>query len=510
MATRLLTEKYNADLYGVLNCYDRIVIAGHLDPLCYDKGMTRFLYTHDIRIFDYKNLVQPLRDVLRTNAEAIAQENGLEIEFITKSKGFRKEDRIRKIMESRGSHPGLVHVFSAMERCAAYKPWHDKQTGKTFVKRTQGRCLHYYFYFIDEELGLCYLRVPTWCPFRLQFYFNGHNWLASQLLQQGVAFEQHDNAFLQIADFDLANRLATALPLEQLHAKLDHLAQEYCPAAMLLGLAYRWSIMQAEYATDLVFKDQRTLQAFCPLLLEALIQAVKPADVAIFLGRKLHGNYQGEMGNRFNVRWLGSRIKHQMGPVTIKLYDKFNIVLRIETTVNAVSFFKQYRQVHHRDGTTTTKWAPMKKTIYSLPPLGEVLQAANWRYLKFISEVETAEVGVEKLHQLAETKVDNYHRYKGFNLFAEEDASLFRLLAHGEFTISGFANKNLRQLLPHKNSGQISRLLRRLRAHGLIKKVGKRYKYYLTDFGRQVTLMALKLREMVVIPALAQGFEAHA
>jgi hypothetical protein len=38
-----------------------------------------------------------------------------------------------------------------------------------------GKCLHYYFYFIDAELGLIYLRVPTWCPFRLQFYCNGHS-----------------------------------------------------------------------------------------------------------------------------------------------------------------------------------------------------------------------------------------------------------------------------------------------------------------------------------------------
>src|SRR5690606_38654587 len=139
------------------------------------------------------------------------------------------------------------------------------------------------------------------------------------------------------------------------------------------------------------------------------------------------------MGNRFNVRWLGHRIKQQMGPVTIKLYDKFNIVLRIEVTVNDVSFFQQYRQVHHRDGTATTQWAPMKKTVYSLPALREVLLAANERYLKFISEVETPEVGVERLHKLAETQLDSDHRYKGFNLFAEEDASLFRLLLSGEF-----------------------------------------------------------------------------
>jgi hypothetical protein len=209
------------------------------------------------------------------------------------------------------------------------------------------------------------------------------------------------------------------------------------------------------------------------------------------------------MGNRFNVRLLGSRIKHQMGPVSIKMYDKFNIVLRIETTVVNVSFFQQYRKVQHRDGSSTTKWAPMKKSIYSLPALQERLLAANQRYLKFISDIETPEVGVHKLHQLAETQMENDRRYKGFNLLAEEDASLFRLLLHGEFFISGFANKSLRQLLQNKSSSQMSRLLKRLRVHGLIKKVRRRYKYYLTEFGRQVATMALKLRELYIIPSLA-------
>ena len=504
MATTLLSDKYNADLHGVLNCYDRIIITGNVHPLCYSKGMTKYLYVHKIRIFDYATqFAEPLREAIRANAEAVAEENGVEIEFIRKSKAFRKEDRIREILEARGDHPGLAHVFSAMERCTAYYPWHDKETHKTFIKSRTGKCLHYYFYFIDEDLGLCYLRVPTWCPFRLQFYFNAHNWLANQLKRQGVAFKQVDNSFLEIADFDLANQLAAQLDIETLHAKLDSFAHRYCPVAEGLELQYSWSIMQAEYATDLVFKDQHTLQAFYPYLLEALIQAVKPADVATFLGRKLHGNYQGEMGNRFNVRFLGTRIKHQMGPISIKMYDKFNIVLRIETTTTDVSFFKQYRQIQHRGGTTTTKWAPMKKTVYSLPALKEALLAANQRYLKFISDIETPEIGVKKLHRLAETKMEDDRRYKGFNLLSEEGASFFRLLTRGEFFISGFTNGRLREHLPHKNSGQITRLLKRLRVHDLIKKVAGRYKYYLTEFGRQVVLMALKLREMVVIPQLA-------
>jgi len=504
MANQLLSEKYNEALYGVLNCYDRVILSGNLHPLCYAQGMTGYLYAHEIRIFDYATkFADPLRHAVRDNAEAIAQESGLEIEFICNSGSFRKEKRVQKIIEARGDHPGLVHIFSAMERCPAYMPWHDKETHRTYVKRTQSKCLHYYFYLIDQELGLCYLRVPTWCPFRLQFYFNGHNWLAARLGEQSIAFELCDNAFLDIADFDQANELAAQFDVEALHAKLDHLAQTYCPVVTTLNLEYSWSIMQAEYATDLVFKQQSTLQAIYPHLLETLIQAVKPADIATFLGRKLHGNYQGEMGNRFNVRLLGTRIKHQMGRVTLKMYDKFGIILRIETTVNNVSFFKQYRKVQHRDGTTTTKWAPMKKTIYSLPALQDLLQAANQRYLKFISDIETPQVGVQKLHQLAETKVDNNRRYKGFNLFTEEDTSLFRLLLRGEFFISGFTNKRLRQHLPDKSSSQVSRLLKRLRVHGLVKRVASTYKYYLTAFGRQVVTMALKLREMVVIPGFA-------
>jgi hypothetical protein len=66
---------------------------------------------------------------------------------------------------------------------------------------------------------------------------------------------------------------------------------------------------------------------------------VKPDHIATFLGRKLNGNYQDEMGNRFHTRIEGTRIKHTMGPVTIKMYDKFRLILRIETTVVNVSFF---------------------------------------------------------------------------------------------------------------------------------------------------------------------------
>jgi hypothetical protein len=500
MATQLLTEKYAESLDGVLGCYDRLVITGSLAELCYAKGMTRYLYAHDTRIFDYAQWAEPLRDEIRSNAEAVAQAADLTIEYISK-KDVRKEDRVQALLAERGTQPGLVHIFSAMEPCGSYRPWHDKTTGHTYLKPDSGKCLHYYF--IDPDLGLCYLRVPTWCPFRLQFYCNGHARLAAQLAGQQIDATAVDNAFTHIADYDRANALAAQWDGDWLRRKLDDWAQRYCPVVTTLQLSYYWSLMQVEYALDLVFKTPAALGAFYPHLLETLIHAVKPQDIATFLGKKLHGNYQGEVGNNLNTRILGTRIKHHMGPASIKMYDKFGRILRIEVTVNDVSFFQQHREVMHRNGERETKWAPMQKTIASLAPLREVLAAATQRYLKFLSDVETPEVGVQALNHLTQTQVDQNHRYKGFNLLAEEDASVFRLLLHGEFTIAGFTNKALRPWLPDRTSAQVSYLLKRLRVHKLIKKIGQRYKYYLTDFGRQVASTVLQLRELHVIPALA-------
>jgi hypothetical protein len=138
---------------------------------------------------------------------------------------------------------------------------------------------------------------------------------------------------------------------------------------------------------------------------------------------------------------LGRRVKHVMGPASIKTYDKFGLILRIETTVNDVSFFRHYREVIHRNGTRETKWAKMKKTIYSLAPLQEVLLAANQRYLAYLSEIETPELGVSLLNRLSQTQANNQHSYKGFNLLAEEDAAVCRALLRGEFAISGLTRK---------------------------------------------------------------------
>ena len=497
----LLTTTYKEKISGTLSCFDRMIFRGTLSQLSYAGGMTSYLYSKGIKIFDYPKFAGSLRDQLKINVENIANSNGIEIEFVSRS-NIRKEDLVKKVLDKRGTHTGLVHILSAMERCSSYRPWHDKLSGKTFLRGAQSKCLHYYFYFIDSYLGYGYMRVPTWCPFQLQVYINGHNILANELDNRGIGYSMIDNAFDYIEDFDLAQKISDSIDVKKVHERIDLLAKQYCPVLQSFSEDYRWSVIQCEYASDIVFKKQKDLQGLYDQLTTTAIHTVKPDNVATFLGRKLDGRYQGEIGNNYHVRIQGSRIKHQMGTNAIKMYNKFSKILRIETTTNDITFFKRYREVEHRDGSKSSKYAPLKKNIYSLKPLASILKASNRRYLEFISAFDIKQSGQQRLDKISKTKTDNKRNYKGFNLFDQQDITLLLILIRGEYNISGLRNKDLRERLPQFNSGKISRLIKRLRVFGLIKKAGKTYKYYLTKLGKELVITAQRLKQTVIIPAL--------
>jgi hypothetical protein len=504
-----LTERYADKIRGVLSCLDRVIITGIIPEICHAAAMTSYLYARKIRIFDYTQFAEPLRDEIRLHAERLAQENGLEIDFIRK-KDFRKEQRIKEIVAKRGEHPGLVHIFSAMEPCPSFKPWHEKKTGKTLLKYTEAKCLHYYFYFIHEELGLCDLRVPTWAPFRLQFYFNGHNALAIRLGKRGVGSRLVENGFVDLQNFAQAQKIAHTFSIQKLHRQLDKIAGQFCPVIRHFSSGYHWSLMQVELSTDVIFKRKADLHPLYETITRTAIHAVKAAQVATFLGRKVTAAYQGEIGNDFHTRIEGTRIKHQMGPVAIKMYDKLGMILRIETTASDVSFFKHYRKVEHRGGGGEMKVAPLKKSIYSLPLLCELMAAANQRYLEFVSTMEDPTVGIKNLDQISQPVEDGQRTYRGFNLFCGEDQPLFEAIVRGEFTIHGFQNRLLRRILIDKSGAQISRMLKRLRIHGLIKKIHGTYRYYLTRLGQKTVMTALKLKTLFIIPSLAEPLKTTA
>jgi hypothetical protein len=500
--TGMLTERYRERLAGVLSCYDRIVITGTLPGACYAEGMTSFLYAQHIRIFDYPRFAEPLRDRIRTQALALATEHRASIQHINKA-GVRKEEVVAAVLKDRGDQPGLVHVISAMEACNAYEAWHDKTTHQTFLRATSGKCLHYYFYFMDEVLGLVYLRVPTWCPFRLQFYCNGHSWLARRLTQAGIGYATADNAFIRIDDWPRAQALADEFSPDALHAILDRYASLCCPVLDVFGQTYHWSLMQVEYSTDLVFRSEAILKPLYAELSRQAIFSVKAEQVATFLGKKITPQLAQELGSRFSTRIEGTCIKHHLGKTSIKMYDKFGRALRLETTANDVSFFKHFRKVEHRDGHETRELAPLKKTIYSLVDLRHILLGCNRRYLEYLSALDDFSAGDRNLDHLVGPKEIDGHTLKGFNFFNRTEQALLRALQRPEFNLHGLRRADLKPFLPDQSPSSITRQLWRLRRFGIIKKVANTYRYYLTRLGRSAIAACCRLFEQVIVPAMA-------
>jgi hypothetical protein len=497
-----LTERYGDSIAGVLSCYDRILITGTLPNVCFAGGMTSFLYQRGIRIFDYTKFAEPLREQIRERAHAIAAKAGITIQHIAKSH-IRKEEVVAEVLAERGTHPGLVHVISAMESCDTYKPRLDKQAGTLLLRADRGQCLHYYFYFIDKALGLIHLRVPTWCPFRLQFYCNGHSWLARQLEAEGIKFTLVDNAFTRIDAFPRAQQLADNLSPDQLHRIFDRYAIQCCPVLDTFGERYHWSLTQLEYSTDIVFRSPAILKSLYEQLCRQAVLSVKAENIATFLGHKLPPHVVAEIGSQFSTRIEGTCIRHRYGKCSIKMYDKFSLVLRLETTTNDVSFFKHHRKVEHRDKSSTWELAPVKKSIYSLKTMRDVLLACNKRYLAYLSTLDDFSAGVRALDKVTRPRSAKGKSVKPINFFSRTDQSLLRALLRPGFNIAGVRRSDLVSLVAELSPSALSRHLARLRHIGIIRRIKGSYRYYLTSIGRAAITAGCYLTENILIPALA-------
>jgi len=468
--------------------------------MAHPDAMAGVLRRAQIRCFDLGQYLDPLREEIRRNAERLAAEHGLQIQFLPKH-DVRKEDIVAAVLARRGRLPGLVHIISAMETCTTYQPWHDKVTGKTGVRFKPGRCLHYYFYFLDEELGLVYVRVPTWAPYRLQVYFNGHHWLASRLRQARIDYQMDDTAFVAIHDWCRAQELSDDLAVQGLHQKLAAFARRYCPPSTRFVDGYHWSVMQAEYALDVVFRRAEDLRPLYEEISREAVLAVRIDEMARFWDKRL--SPEATATSRFFTRIEGTCIRHHLGRQSLKMYDRGGRILRIEATSNDITFFSHYRKVVHRDGSSEHKVAQLKKSIYSLTDLDGLMAAACRRYLEFIGTLDDRSAQRHDLDHISRPAHDpNNRSWRGFNFFLTEDLNLLLALLRGEFTLNGLSGRRLRAQLTGKTSAQIGRLLKRLRLHGLIRRVGHTYRYYLTSLGRRALIAARKLTEHLIIPAL--------
>jgi hypothetical protein len=529
--------RFAALVLGVLNGFDRLFFAGTLRRVSYCLGLQNYLWARRIPFKDFAahslDITARLEEASLRQARAL----GREIRYLNSTQ-FSKEDIARHIADRDHIKNGLICVLRSVDPCRSFQIHKNRQTRKLEIHYRQRKCIHLYHYQIHPVFGFMHARIQTWFPFRIWVCLNGREWLARQMDQAKLRYMRRKNTFTWLEDVAAAQALFDQQLQAHWPSLLGGLAEALNPIHAEIFAAfpcqYYWAVSDSEWASDLMFRNPDALAAVYPPLLRYAINTFEAVDVLRFLGQPVPASGQvphrcrHEVSSNIKERREGIRIKHWLNGNSIKMYDKTS-VLRVETLIRDPQDFKVYRAVEG-DPQGPKDWRPLRRGIADLGRRAEVAQAPNERYVMALTAVQDG----TPLHELAEplcvavpapvrsrsrvpapavepapvpptqspppVAASKRRRVRALNPLAAGDATLLAAISRHEFLINGLRNRDLCALLypepaatdqeRRRRSAAITRQLRLLRAHGLLRKVPRTHRYIVSNTARQ-TLTAL-------------------
>lgn len=495
---------------GVLSGWDRLRFRGTLRMLANVTGLNLFLgYTRHL-LKDFGHYAHEVSRLVRGSSLAAAESAGRPVEHLD-SPSVCKEGLARQIAKRDGITEGLIGVLTAVERCWSYDIRSNRQSGYLELVRAYRKCQHLYHYQIHPVFGFMHVRVQTWLPFNLNVCMNGREWLARQMDQKKIAYQQADNCFTWISDLAKAQSLADRQTTFDWATALGKVAAAANPARKTIvgeyNIPYYWSLDQSEWASDVMFNQAKDLDGLYPSLIRHGMESLGSKEVMRFLGRSVSAGitprFAGQVVSDIREKpekYEGMRIKHRVNRNSVKMYNKAGSVLRVETTLNDMRDLQAPRVI---DGKKVYK--RMRKGVADIPRRAQVSQGSNSRYLEAHAAVKTPLALKTLTEKLCERVKWKGKTVRGLNLLGTQDAALLAAVGRGEYLIAGFRNRDLQERLfakpaaddaeSRRRSGQITRKLRMLRAHGLIAKLPNTHRYRVSDKGQQVVAALHAARE---------------
>ena len=421
---------------------------------------------------------------------------------------LRKEELARSIAERDGINEGIVCLISAIQPCRSFQVSKYAQTGRLQIRSRERKCLHHYLYLIDPEFGFMHVRIQGWMPWEIQIYVNGREWLARQLDAAGVNYLRHDNALLRIDDLETAGRLCEHFVHKAWPRVLDAFAKRTNPVLPKIREAnygsYYWVLDQAEVATDVMFKVRPALRAVFPDLVRhaslgpvlrrrpRLLGPKAPSDSGPRGGHRRQATPRGLAGHAPHGAELDQDVRQGLGPSG---RDRHQQTERVPGPARG----------HHHDRPARAAVVPDEKRSVGLWRTFQVGAAANHRYLDAMAAAPLKGKGVEALDALCRPRTKNGRTYARFSPLTKGDLTLFRAALAGEHAIGGFRNRDLmRRLYPsapvdpddaHRRCERMSRLIVKLRGHGLVAKLPHARRYRVTAYGHRVMSAALYVHD---------------
>jgi hypothetical protein len=490
--------KHQAKIAGVLSCFDRLILRGHL-PLRYPKGLSGFLYQQKVLLKNFKDYALQISQRIKDHVAGLVQQAGAPFRHLQTK--IEMEAEARALAQKNSIREGIVCGFSQLETSRSFR--FEYKQGRPNLKPDLRRSLVLYVFVMHALLGLIHVKIHTWLPLTMQVYCNGHDFLAKKLDKLGVPYALHDNAFTWIGNLPAAQACADRFVKQDWPKLLGALARQFNPLVghELREQDYYWVTEQAEYATDVLFTNESALAEIYPRLVEHAQACFGAEDVLKFFGRKLTPSFQGEVQTWIKRRPEGVRVNHSLKSNRLKMYDKAGSVLRIEMTINLAKEFRVWRQNPRGE----CAWQPLLKGVAWLWRYAEVSRAANSRYLEALAVVQD-DSGARRLLERA-TRPAKLHgrRRRALQPLNLADQQLFLAALRGEHRIRGFRNRDLQERLYQtgtrdkaercRRCARVTRLIQLLRAHGLVAKLPRTRRYRVTTAGERFMSAAITVKE---------------
>ena len=516
---RSFLQRFGAFVLGALHGFDRVRFRGTIRWLAKPSGMMHFLWKLQVLLKDFPAFAKDTTATLRTALEQAAHEQARPVEYLASS-STSKEERAQQIAARDGIREGLVAVFTCVEPCLCYRVVGNRARQQLQLRLAPGKCLHYYHYYLDRDLGWLHTRQQTWFPFTSFVCLNGREWLGRQLDAAGLAYERRDNCFAWVEDLARAQALLDAQLRSDWTGLLEGLLRRSNPLhgrLFAVPTPHYWSVEESEWASDVLFGAQQDLVRLMPAVLRHGLLVLGSVDVLRFLGHRIpahggvDGRFQGEVVTDFKRRPEGVRLKYQLKKNWLKLYDKQGTVLRLETVINDVSGMKAYRAKENEpDGPKA--WRRLRKGVADLHRRVEISQQANERYATSLAHLAESTPLQALSAPLCQAVQWQGRRVRALNPLGAADAALLEAVSRGEFLLNGFRNRDVRRLVhgpaadavsQRRQSAAVTRQLRLLRAHGLIHKVATTHRYQVSEAGQRTIAALLSARAADINQLLA-------
>jgi hypothetical protein len=471
-------------------------------------GLSSVLSLEGVLLKDFGDWAQDLTETVKRALHRSAESQGRPDLYLP-SGATRKEEVARRILAEDPVEEGLICMLRAVEPCPSFEIRRDRARKLLVLEPRIRKCLFYYQYFLDPRFGFCHARVQSWLPFGIQVCLNGREWLARQMEERRRDFVREGNCFPHLADPAAAQHLMDEQRRTCWPEELERLVRPLAPDQEALFRRFRapyyWSTHQMEWATDVTFAQASTLADVYPLLLHHALIHLHSHDVLRYLGSRLPARFDGEVVSDYKKRAEGVRVKHRVNHNSIKIYDKASNVLRVETTIHKARDLKTWRP-KEGDPEGPCAWRPLRKGVADLHRLTQLCQTSNDRYLDALAAVDPNDTTPlrEVLADVTRRRRWNGRSVRALRPCSGADGPLLEAVCHGEHLITGFRNRDLCRHLFGKPTGsrrqrkriaaRVTRMIRILRAHGLVSRIPKTHRYRATAKGLRVLTACVALR----------------